>query len=65
MTDTTFNRVWAKFFAEDGVAVTAVAQDAIEASRGFPNAGDRVTERPDLEFDIDPLIAGFMSKPGR
>ena len=64
MTDTTFNRVWAKFCAEDGVTVTAVARGAIEASRAFPNAGNRVAERPDSEFDIDSLIAGFMSKSG-
>ena len=56
--------VHAKSDAEDGAAVTAAAQYAIEASKARLTAGEGAVTQRNLELNVHGLITGFMSKAG-
>ena len=52
MTETTFDRVYAKFGTEDDTVATSMAQDAVEASKARQRSrGDRAL-RPDLDSKV-------------
>ena len=64
VTDATFDHAHAKVGAEDGVAVTAVAQCAIKARTAHLTAEGDEAWRPDLKCDVHALITVIFSKTG-